>query len=106
MGNGVGLIANEVIESVVASDVNEAVSNPSSRLDDLADFGHHFERIFHAFVAQLAAVFQELDVSLSTEAQHVEGVFGCDGYEIASARPEDLSRHDELLLPSNASRLT
>ncbi len=79
VGDGVGLVADEVVESVGRVGVDEAVADPFARSDGLVDVCDDLEGGLDAVFVGLAGV-QAFYVCFSREAQDVEGIFAgqCD----------------------------
>ena len=90
MSDGVGLTADEVVESVRAVGVHEAVADPLARLDDLADVGLELKGLLDAFVVDLAAVVEVGLVRVAVKAEDVERVLARDRDEVTGAGPVDL----------------
>ena len=79
MGDCIGLIADEVIETVGAVGVDEAVAYPLSRADGFIDVGYDVKGGFDAIFVDLAGLYGG-DVGFAREAEDVEGFFAGEGY--------------------------
>lgn len=99
MGNGVGLIANKVVESVGAVGVDEAIANPftssyaivmsvnvlnsenaHSRLANVSD---DLESCLHTILLDLSGL-HSFDVGLSGESKDIESILASNGHELAA----------------------
>ena len=82
MRYGVGLVADEVVKTVGAVGVDEAVADPLACADRLIDIGHDFECGLNAILVCLTGL-EAFDVGLARKAEHVEGFFAGEGDELA-----------------------
>ena len=87
--NGVGLIADEVVEAVGAVGVDKAVADPLAGADRFVNIGDHFESRFDAVIFDLAGV-ESGDVVFAGEAEDIEGFFAGEGDQLATFGPVDL----------------
>lgn len=94
MRDSVGHTTDEVVELVGGGSVDVAVIYPLASPDSLIDFGDQLERIFYAFVAQISAIVDKVDVLLSREAENVERIARGDSDLCAARRPGDLMTLD------------
>ena len=90
VGDGVGLVADEVVEPVCGVGVDEAVADPLAGADGFVDVGHDFEGGFDAVFVCEAGGDALLEV-LAREAEDVEGFLAGEGDELAGGCPVDLS---------------
>jgi hypothetical protein len=120
MRDGVGLIANQIVEAVCTISINEAVANPFSGSDaggmsvtadsrryidiPLIDICDDFESSFYTVIFDLASL-NSSKVVLSREAQDVKRVFTGKCDEFSALRPIYLARL-ALLTPTFEEILT
>lgn len=86
MRDCVGLIADEVVETVGAVGVDEAVADPLACAYGLVDVRHNFKGSFDAVFVSSTSL-EGFDVVLAGEAKDVEGFFTGKGDEFARLRP-------------------
>ena len=74
MRDGIGLVANKIIEAIGAVGIDEAVADPLACAHGFVDIGHDVEGSFDAiFVAK--TLLECFNVALAGEAEDVEGLF-------------------------------
>lgn len=80
MTDSVRLIANEIIELISSGSVDKAVIEPFARSYSIADLCCKLESLFYAFVAEIAAVIDELDIGVARVTQDIVRIrrYDCD----------------------------
>lgn len=90
VSDGLSLTADQIVETVVLSRVDQAVANPFGRGDDFGNFSDDIEGFLDTLVADVFASINGILESVTVEAEDVERVLCCDGDERAGPRPEYL----------------
>jgi hypothetical protein len=99
VGNGVGLVADQIVQAVCGVGVDEAVTDPLARADSLVDVGNDLEGGLDPVLVDIA-ILDSFDVCLAAEAKDVEGILAGEGDEFARLGPVDL-----ILLVSDGARV-
>jgi hypothetical protein len=76
VGNRVGLVANEIIESIGGVGIDKAIANPFSRTDGFLDVRYNFKGGFYAVFVGKACV-EAFEVGFAAEAEDVGAVGTC-----------------------------
>ena len=66
------LTTDEIIQSIRFRSVDEAISDPFSRLDDLGNIRFELERFFDSFVVDFDSGIESVEVGVSVVAEDVE----------------------------------
>lgn len=101
MADGIGLVADEVIEAVGGVGVDEAVANPFSGACCLADLCDEFECGLDAFFVGFT-VLETREVCFAGVLENVEAVFASEGDKFAGLGPVDLEKQEQLAGHKNA----
>ena len=102
MGDGHDLSTDVVVEPVDAVGVDEAVSDPESSLDGLADLPQHIECVLYAVLANFLRVVSSGSDVVRDVLQDEVGLLRDDTDELASLAPVnclglDLDPSDQLV---------
>lgn len=89
VGDSVGLVADEIIETVGTIRVDEAVAHPLARSYVLIDVRNDFKGGFDTIFICLPGL-QGFYIGFAREAEDVEGFFAGQGDQLAGLRPVDL----------------
>jgi hypothetical protein len=73
VGNRVGLVPNEIIESIGGVGIDKAIANPFSRSDGFLDVCYNFKGGFYAVFVGKACV-EAFEVGFAAEAEDVGAV--------------------------------